>query len=166
MHHGASELPSDTPRRRPLARRAVEIRYFSLPRRSGQAITLRAVSKSRSNGIPRVFRIRLDRFDDQVELMGAVDLSRDAIDGVVCDELGFGEVVQPIDPAGGMVLHDEDDTGAVFRPGEQKEMIGAEVEHGIWKRTEAGGVTPAPLSAPLRGWPADSSKRVIAQRGA
>ena len=81
-----------------------------------QADTLRAVSGSRSIGIPRVFGIRPDRFDDQVELVGAVDFSRNAVERIVCDELGFSEVVQPIDPAGGMVLHDEDDTGAVFRP--------------------------------------------------
>ena len=116
--------------------------FFPADSESGQAITLRAVSKSRSNGISLVFGIRLDRCDDQVELIGAVDFSRDAINGVVSDGLGFGEVVQPIDPAGGMVLHDEDDTGAVFRPGEQEQTIGAEVEQG-GKGTEAGGLTPA-----------------------
>jgi hypothetical protein len=43
--------------------------------------------------------------------------------------LGFGEVVEAVDPAGGVVLHEEHDTGAVFHTRKQEQMIGAEVEH-------------------------------------
>jgi hypothetical protein len=43
--------------------------------------------------------------------------------------LGFGEVVEAVDPAGGVVLHEEHDTGAVLHTREQEQMIGAEVEH-------------------------------------
>jgi len=96
-----------------------------------------------------VFGIRLDRFDDQVKLIGAVDFSRDAINVVVCDRLGFSEVVQPIDPASGMVLHDEDNTGAVFRPGEQEEIIGAEIEHEM--EGQGGRASLPPMVSAVEG---------------
>ena len=76
-----------------------------------------------------MFRVRLDGLDDQVELVGAVDLSRYAVIAVRQDLLGFGEVVQPIDPVREVISHDEHDTRAIFRPRDQSEMIGAEVEH-------------------------------------
>jgi hypothetical protein len=38
---------------------------------------------------------------------------------------------------GGVILHEEHDTGSVFCPREQEQMIGAEVEH--WRqRTKTG----------------------------
>jgi hypothetical protein len=43
--------------------------------------------------------------------------------------LGFGEVVEAVDPAGGIVLHEEHDAAAVFHTRKQEQMIGAEVEH-------------------------------------
>ena len=43
--------------------------------------------------------------------------------------VGFGEVMQPINALSGMVEHHEDRAGTVFRPREQGEVIGAEVEH-------------------------------------
>jgi hypothetical protein len=43
--------------------------------------------------------------------------------------LGFGEVVQAVNPAGGVVLHEEHDTGTVFHTRKQELMIGTEVEH-------------------------------------
>jgi hypothetical protein len=51
-------------------------------------------------------------------LSRAVDLSRHAAVVVWRDLLGFGEVAQAVDPAGGVVLHEEHDTGSVFRPQE------------------------------------------------
>ena len=39
----------------------------------------RAVSRSRSSGMPAVFGVRPDRFDHQVESIGAVDLARYAV---------------------------------------------------------------------------------------
>ena len=43
-----------------------------------------------------MFGVRPDRFDHQVESIGAVDLARYAVRLVRRDELGFGEVVQTI----------------------------------------------------------------------
>ena len=73
--------------------------------------------------------IRLDRFDHQIQFVGAVDLARDAVVGVWLHGAGFGEVMQAINAVSGMVEHHGDRAGAVFRPREQREVIGAEVEH-------------------------------------
>jgi hypothetical protein len=90
---------------------------------------LRAVRRSRNNGRPRMFRVRLDGLHDQVEFVGAVDLARYAVIAVRRDLLGFGEVIQAIDPVRGVISHNKHDTGAVFRPRDQGKMIGAEVKH-------------------------------------
>jgi hypothetical protein len=42
-----------------------------------------------------VFRVLADRFEYQVEFVGAVDLARDALGHVGPHELGFGEVIEP-----------------------------------------------------------------------
>jgi len=42
--------------------------------------------------------------------------------------VGLGEVMPAINAVSGMVEHREDRAGAVFRPREQGEVIGAEVE--------------------------------------
>ena len=55
----------------------------------------RAVSRNRSGGNPTVFRVQADRFDDEVEFVGAVDLARYAVGHAGPDELGFGEVTHP-----------------------------------------------------------------------
>jgi hypothetical protein len=62
--------------------------------------TSRAVSRDRSSGYPAVFRVQADRFDDQVEFIGAVDFARHAAGHIGPDELGFGEVIEPVDPLG------------------------------------------------------------------
>ena len=77
-----------------------------------------------------MFRVPLDGLDHQVELVGTVDFAGDAVVAVWRDLTGFSEVVQPIDPVCGVIFHEEHDTGAVFRPGYEDEVIGAEVEHG------------------------------------
>ena len=100
---------------------------------------LRAIGRSRSIGRPRMFRVPLDGLNDQVEFVGAVDLARDAVVAVWRDLMGFAEVVQAIDPACGVISHEEHDTGAVFRPGYEGEMIGAEVEHGVNGKPEDSG---------------------------
>ena len=74
--------------------------------------------------------IRLDRFDHQVEFVGAVDLARNAVVGAWLHGVSFAEVMQAINAVSGMIEHHEDRARAVFRPREQGEMIGAEVEHG------------------------------------
>jgi len=76
-----------------------------------------------------VFGVRPDRFDHQVEFIGAVDLARYAIRPIGRDELGFGEVVQTINALSVAVLHQEHRARTVFRPREQEQVIGAEVEH-------------------------------------
>ena len=100
-----------------------------------------------------MFGVQPDRFDHQVEFIGAVDLARYAVGHIGPDELGFGEVVEPINALRVAVLQQEHRTRTVFRPREQEQMIGAEVEH--WRRcgkqTGAGAEAPAPLAAPLRG---------------
>ena len=70
-----------------------------------------------------------DRFQDQIEFVGTVDLARDAVVGVWLHGVGFGEVIQGINAASRMVEHEENRTGTVLRPREQGEVIGAEVEH-------------------------------------
>ena len=77
-----------------------------------------------------MFSVRLDGLDDQVELVGAVHLARHTVEDIGFEGERFGEIVKPIDPACGMVLHEEDGTTAAFRSREQEQMIGAEVEHG------------------------------------
>ena len=74
--------------------------------------------------------VQPDRLDHQVEFVGAVDLARYAVVLAWREELGFGEVIQPINALRVVVLHQEHRTRSVFRPREQEQMIGAEVEHG------------------------------------
>ncbi len=87
--------------------------------------------------------------------------------------MDFGEVIQTIDAMSGMVMHEEDHAGTVFRPREQGEVIGAEVEHkveqGLEPADERGSArcAPAPSAAPLRASPAGLLRlRAIAQSGA
>jgi hypothetical protein len=54
--------------------------------------------------------------------------------------MGFCEVIQAVDPVGGVILHEEHDTGSVFCPREQEQMIGAEVEHGSKFQDQRAGV--------------------------
>ena len=62
--------------------------------------------------------IRLDGLDHQVEFVGAVDLPRNAIVLARCGRLAFGEVMEPIDAASGVISHEQDGTGAIFHPRE------------------------------------------------
>ena len=103
--------------------------------------------------------VQPDRIDHQVQFIGAVDLARHAIGLAWRDAKGFCEVVQAIDALGVAILHEKHRTGAVFRPREKEQTIGAEVEHG--GKVEGAGKTPAPFVAPLRGYPPDSSARNI-----
>ena len=108
-----------------------------------------------------MFAARLDGLDHEITFLGTVDLPGHAVILAWREDVGFGEVVQPINPSRRVVSHDEHNTGAVFRPLEQDEIIGAEVEHR--RRTgEREPQLPHPLAAPLRGYPMDSSKRDIA----
>jgi hypothetical protein len=76
-----------------------------------------------------VSRVRPDRFDDKVEFVGAVDLARHAVGHIGPDELGFGEVIEPVNALRIAVLHEEHGVRRVFRPRDEDQVIGAEVEH-------------------------------------
>ena len=76
-----------------------------------------------------MFRVHLDGLHNQVKFVRAVHLARHAVVLVWRDLEGSGEIVQAVDPARGVISHEEHDTGAVFRPREQEQMVGAEVEH-------------------------------------
>ena len=86
-----------------------------------------------------------DRFDDEVEFVGAIDLARYLVGHSGADEQGFGEVMEPVNALRIAILEQEHGTTRIFRPRDQEEMIGAEVEHvGVVRegkgkpRTEAG----------------------------
>jgi hypothetical protein len=111
---------------------------------SVHARTSRAVSRREISGTPVAFRIQADRFDHEVEFVGAVDLARYAIDHVGPDELSFGEVIEPINATCIAVLHEEHGVRRIFRPRDQNEVIGAEVEHG---ERRAGAIKLPPASA-------------------
>lgn len=75
--------------------------------------------------------VALDRLDDQVQFVRAVDLARHAVVFAWGDGVGSGEVVQAVDPAGRVVLHEKHDTGSRFHTGQQEQMIGADDKHGV-----------------------------------
>ncbi len=91
----------------------------------------RAVSRNKNSGTPSVFGVRPDRIDHELEFVGTVDLARCAIGHVGPDELGFSEVIEPVNAV--VVLQQEHRARTVFRPREQEQMIGAEVEHEEYK---------------------------------
>ena len=83
-----------------------------------------------------MFGVRPDRVDHEEQFVGAVDLARYTISHVGPDELGFGEVIEPVNALRVAILQQEHRARTVFRPREQEQMIGAEVEHG--KKTKSG----------------------------
>ncbi len=92
-----------------------------------------------------MFRVQADRLDDEVEFVGAVDLARYIVGHTGPNELGFGEVIEPVNPLRIAVQHEEHGIRRVFRPRDQDEVIGAEVEH---LRTEGAGTgVPARLGS-------------------
>ena len=93
--------------------------------------------------------VRADRVDHEVKSFGAVDLARYAVSHVGLDELGFGEVIESVDALRVAVLQQEHRILRVFRPCEQEQVIGAEVEHG--RGEERRWEISAPSAAPLRG---------------
>ena len=85
-----------------------------------------------------MFGVRPDRFDHEVEFVGAVDLARYAVGHSGPDELGFGEVMEPVNALRVEVLQQEHRARRVLGAREQEQMIGAEVEH-AWKPEAEGG---------------------------
>ena len=94
----------------------------------------------------------LDGLDHQVEFVGTVDLPRNAIVLARCGRLGFGEVMQPINAVGRVISHEQNSTGAVFHPREQKQVIGAEVEY-RGENLSAGTGVLAPIGSAVEGLP-------------
>ena len=60
--------------------------------------------------------VRADRFDHEVKSVGAVDLARYAIGHIGLDELGFCEVIEPVDALRVAVPQQEHRILRVFRP--------------------------------------------------
>src|SRR5215471_13943020 len=105
---------------------------------------------SRSIGREAVLVVRLDGLDHEIEFVGAVDLPGDAVVFAWRNDSGFGEVIQTVNPSSRVVFHDEHSTAFAFRPREQEEVIGAEVEHGLrGKDGDGSRSSRAPLAAPL-----------------
>jgi len=73
--------------------------------------------------------VEADRFDHEVEFVGAVDFARDAISHIGLETLGFAEVIEPVKALRVAILQQEHCMRRIFRPQEQEQMVGAEVEH-------------------------------------
>ena len=76
----------------------------------------RAVNRNRSIGRPRVLGVRPDRFEHEVELIGAVDLARYRVGHSGPEEQGFSEVIEPVNALRVEVPQQEHRTLPVFRP--------------------------------------------------
>ena len=91
-----------------------------------------------------VLGVWLDRFDHQVECLDAVDLACHTVGPIRLESQAFGEVKQAVDALGVVVQHDKHRARSVFDPGEQKQVIGAEVEHGEERAEGAGAGSSRP----------------------
>ncbi|MBC7924454.1 MAG: hypothetical protein H7039_02250 [Bryobacteraceae bacterium] len=109
--------------------------------------------------------VRPDRFDHEVEFVGAVDLARYSVGHIGLDEQGFGKVMKSVNALRVEVPQQVHHARRILRPREQEQMIGAEVEHGRNQKRRAGKAL-RPLAAPLRGSPGGLLRRAIAQSGA
>ena len=79
-----------------------------------------AVSRNGNSGTPGVFGVRPDRVDHEEQFIGAVDLARYTISHVGPDELGFGEVIEPVNALRVAILQQEHRARTVFRPREEE----------------------------------------------
>jgi hypothetical protein len=73
--------------------------------------------------------VEADRFDHEVQFVGAIDLARYAVGHSGPNELGFAEVIESVNTLRVAILEQEHCAGTIFRPREQEQMMGAEVEH-------------------------------------
>ena len=73
--------------------------------------------------------VEANRFDHEVKFVGAVDLARYAVGHTGPDELGFAEVIEPVNSLRVAVLQQEHCVRRTLRPREQEQVIGAEVKH-------------------------------------
>jgi hypothetical protein len=111
-----------------------------------------------------VLVVRPDGFDDEIELVRAVDLPEDAVVLAWREDVGFVEVVQAVNATCRIVSHDEHSTGAAYLAREQKQMIGAEVEHGLEGRARARRL-PLAVSA-VDGLPGGLLRTGVSHRAA
>jgi len=65
-----------------------------------------------------VLGVRPDRFEHQVELIGAVDLARYRVGHSGPEEQGFGEVMEPVNALCVEVPQQKHHTLGIFRPRE------------------------------------------------
>jgi hypothetical protein len=65
-----------------------------------------------------VFAVGLDGLDDEIEFVGAVDFPGHAVVLAWRDDLGFAEVVEPVNPSRRVISHDEHNTRTAFHPRE------------------------------------------------
>jgi hypothetical protein len=98
-----------------------------------------------------VFGVRPDRFDHEIEFVGAVDLARYAVGHVGPDEQGFGEVIEPVNTLRVKVQQQEHRARRVLRPREQEQMIGAEVKHGRNQKRRDSQETLRPIGSAVEG---------------
>lgn len=107
-----------------------------------------------------MLRVFANRFDDEEQSARAVDLAGYAVGHSGPDEPAFGKVMKPVDALRVAVLQKKHGARGVFRPRDQEQVIGAEIEHGM---KDGGGNArlPPAAAAPLWGYPADSSARDI-----
>ena len=95
--------------------------------------------------------VETNRFDHEIELVGTVDLARYAVGHTGLKKLGFGEVIEPVNSPRVAVLQQEHRIGRVFRPREQEQVIGAEIEHGGNEKRRLH--RPPPLGSAVEGLP-------------
>ncbi len=62
--------------------------------------------------------VEAERFDHEIELVGAVDFARDAISHVGLHTLSFAEVIEPVNPLRVAILQQEHCMRRIFRPRE------------------------------------------------
>ena len=80
-----------------------------------------------------------------------VDFACHTVGPIRHEAKAFDEVKEAIHTLSVAVQHDEHRTGAIFRPREQKQMIGAEVERG-WRRREKERKWDAPAASAAPSW--------------
>jgi len=91
---------------------------FKVREGSAHVVASRAVSGTRSCGMPFVLGVPLDRFDHQVECVDAVDFAGHAVGTAWREATAFGEVEQAIHTPGVEVQHDQHRARSVFYPRE------------------------------------------------
>ena len=66
--------------------------------------------------------VEADRFDHEVEFIGAVNFTHDAISHVGLHMLGFTEVIEPVNPLRVAIPQPEHCMRRIFRPREQEHL--------------------------------------------